>query len=112
MYKLTKPADSQKFDSILSRVSKEKVRVKSATRQAAVISRHSLTESFAGQGAEPTGVDRKRIIERIIGDLDSDISEEEVLGEDQNSLLQLPELRFIEDQFKRVSSMEKPLFWL
>ena len=40
-----------------------------------VMSRYSLTESYASTGVEPTGGDKKKIIDKIINDLDSDISE-------------------------------------
>ena len=62
-----------------------------------IMSRYSLTESYASKGVEPTGGDKKKIIDKIIDDLDSDISEEEMSREDQDALLQLPELKFVED---------------
>ncbi len=46
------------------------------------MSRHSLTESYASKGVEPIGSDKKKIIEKIIDDLDSEISEEEISKEE------------------------------
>jgi len=43
-----------------------------------VISRYSLTESIASKGVKPTASDKKKIIDKIIDELDNDIDEEEI----------------------------------
>ncbi len=67
-------------------MSKEsKGKKKSKTKQVScstIMSRHSLTESYASSGVEPVGSDKKKIIEKIINDLDSEISEEEISKEE------------------------------